>query len=130
MKYRQQQKKLRRSGRTTRLLKRAASIARKGGNVIVVMDYPAQLRAAAMQCADMLKRPRGVLRVSTSGRSADIVIPKLQIPGIRFILPSENFDWRAMREPGYGMATTVLVDHHVIEDRFAGVLEMLHRFDH
>ncbi len=40
-----------------------------------------------------------------------------------------NFDWGLMR-PSYAHPNcVVLVDHYVIEQHFAAVLEMLHRYD-
>ncbi len=51
--------------------------------------------------------------------------------GIKFETPASlgKFDWRSLRLSGAHPNCVVLVDHFAIEQQFAAVLEMLHRYD-
>lgn len=40
-----------------------------------------------------------------------------------------HFDWRRLTIPGAGEKFAFFVDHYVIEEKFAAMLEMLHRYD-
>lgn len=51
--------------------------------------------------------------------------------GIKFETPDSlpNLDWRTLTLRGAHPNCVVLIDHHAIEDRFAAVIAMMHRFD-
>lgn len=98
--------KLRRTGRTTRMLEHAKKLAREGRAVYVIADNAMDMRRLEAECNE----------------------PSL---GIKFETPHSpgNFDWETMRLIGAHPNCVVLVDHHAIEDRYARILEMLHAYD-
>ena len=99
---------LRGTGRTTRMLAEAKTLARSGRAVYII--------AANRQHAILLERALGNERIEL---------------GIKVEPPSSpgNFDWESMRLRGAHPNCVVLADHYAIETHFAKVLEMLHRFD-
>ena len=99
-------RKLRGTGRTTRMLEHAKKLAREGRAVYVIADNTRDMRRLEILCGES----------------------KL---GIKFETPSTpgNFEWEAMRLRGAHPNCVVLVDHWAIESKFARVLEMLHAYD-
>ena len=99
---------MRATGRTTRMLADAKSKATEGRAVYVIAANEAERRR--MQQA--------------LGQDAPSLGIKVETPG-----SLGNFDWRSMRLKGAHPNCVVLVDHFAIEQQFAAVLEMLHRYD-
>jgi hypothetical protein len=99
-------RKLRGTGRTTRMLEHAKKLARAGRAVYVIADNTRDMRRLEILCGE----------------------PNL---GIKFETHDSpgNLVWEEMRLRGTHPNCVVLVDHHAIEDRFARVLEMLHAYD-
>lgn len=97
-------------GRTTRMLHEAVREARAGRAVYVM--------AATTPHKMILK---DMLRDITGDDTLGIQIE----PFASFT----TFDWWTMRFLGHHPNSLVLVDHYAIECHFAGILEMLHRFD-
>lgn len=102
--------KLRRTGRTTRMLTRAMELAREGRAVYVMCANHAHARALAATA-----RFLGVV-------PAD---------GIKFESPESlpTFDLETMQLGGAHPNCVVLVDHWAIEHKYADMLEELHRYD-
>lgn len=100
------------SGRTTRMLEEAIRLASEGRAVYLV--FPTLQRCESVK--------RGKMRELT-GRE--------RTPGIKFETPETltNIDWHTMTLARAHPNCVLLVDHHVIEQRFAAMLKMLHRFD-
>jgi hypothetical protein len=99
-----------RTGRTTRMLQEAIRLSNKGHAVYVV--------GADSRHAKLLQI------------ALDTLSPPLD-HGIKFE-DAERFpslDWNTMRMLRAHPNCRVLVDHWVIESRYAAMLEMLHRFD-
>lgn len=93
---------LRGSGRTTKLLAEARRVADAGKAVAIVCDNSMDMRHLKMAFGTEHQK-------------------------VSFVL-SHTLDWEKMALIGLP-DTVVLIDHHAIEDRFAALLEMLHRFD-
>lgn len=100
---------LRRSGRTTRMLREAHILAWKGNKVVVYVGTETLAQTMRQQLASGLNGPPGSIEIKSW-------------------LPNE-FDWTSMRPVGTSSDTVVLVDHHVIESNLAKAFEMAHRFD-
>ncbi len=100
---------LRGTGRTTRLITNAHRLAKEGRAVYIVADN--QMDARRLQ------------------RLVDVDHPEPH--GIKVETPASlgSWDWDTLRSVGAHSNCVFLVDHHAIEDRFARVLEMLHRYD-
>lgn len=98
--------KLRRTGRTTRMLEKAKSLAQTGTEVYVVCDNIRDQHRLEIECGE----------------------PNL---GIKFVTPEAlgSFDWKTLRPFIAHHRKVFLVDHHAIEDRFKTLLEMFHAFD-
>ena len=99
---------LRRTGRTTRMLAEAKELAKSGRAVYIIAATQAHARDMEVMAGDEMR---------------DL--------GIKIEVPSSlgNFDWEQMRLWGSHPNCVVLVDHHVIESRYASLLRMLHRWD-
>lgn len=97
---------LRQTGRTTRMLEEATRLAEDGREVYVVADSQHE----ANRCRILLGRGSRVRALAWS---------------------DERVTWGSIGGAirGASRDAVVLFDHHAIEDRFAPVLEMLHRFD-
>lgn len=95
---------LRGTGRTTRMLEHAKRLEAEGKTVCVVM--------AGHGGVNLTKK--------LLGKSSKIFV---------FSATGCDFRWDTMRPWGAGTNTVVLVDHYAIEQHFADVLEMLHRYD-
>ena len=96
----------RRSGRTTRLVDEAKRLDEAGKAVYIV--------AASSQ-----ERNRIMMELGNTH-------PGIKVEhkyALRFL------DWKTMRLEHAHPNCVVLVDHHAIESEYAGMLEMLHRFD-
>ena len=95
------------TGRTTRMLEEAASLASKGLHVIILVH-----------CKEEAAR----LSRTTDTRHGNI----------RFATPEDvSFDFEAMRPtaPGYSMSTRFLVDPQAIQNRYPGLVDALHAYD-
>ncbi len=79
-------------------------------------------RAVYVIAANEPERQRMEQMLGQDARSLGIKLETPDSPG--------NFDWRSMRLLGAHPSCVVLVDHFAIEQHFAAVLEMLHRYDH
>ena len=101
--------KLRRTGRTTRMLEHAKQLALAGRAVYVVADNERDSRRMEIECFKTGEPNLGI---------------KFEVPG-----SLGNFVWEEMRLRGAHPNCVVLVDHHAIEDKFARALEMLHAYD-
>lgn len=95
---------LRGTGRTTRMLHHALDLADEGRAVYVIADNKGQ-------AAYFKEQLRSHPSISVENGA-----------------PS-NFDWDTRRLQGAHSNCVVLVDHYVIERKYAGLLEMLHRYD-
>lgn len=96
---------VRRTGRTVRMLAEAEKLSREGIAVYVVAGHGKH--AAILRG---LLEPGSRVKIETSGGLG-------------------NLCWASMRLIGAHPNCVVLVDHYAIEQRFAPMLEMLHRFD-
>jgi hypothetical protein len=97
---------LRYTGRTTRMLEHAKKLDREGRAVyVVVANMNEILRVERLLGADI-----GGIKVETETSLG-------------------NLDWQTMRMLGAHPNCVVLVDHFVIESRFAKALAMLHAYD-
>lgn len=99
--------KLRGSGRTSRMVEHARKLAADGKRVVIVADnlghsYQIRIDHQLMTSEHIQVKAFSQLR---------------------------DFDWEHMTRRGDAQDVVYLVDHHAIEDRFATVIEMLHRFD-
>lgn len=101
--------KLRRTGRTTRMLEHAKQLALAGRAVYVIADNERDLRRLEIEC------------FKTGEPNLGIKFETQQSLG--------TFDWEQMRLIGAHPNCVVLVDHHAIEDKYARILEMLHAYD-
>jgi hypothetical protein len=102
------ERKLRQTGRTTRMLDEAKKLAKDGRAVYVVADSKQQayyIRKMAGEDGEKL----GIKFESIGGLS--------------------NFDWDTMRTRGSHPNCVFLLDHFVIEARFSPIIEALHRYD-
>lgn len=98
----------RRSGRTTRMLKEAMKLAQEGRAVYIVAHTSSQVKELEN-------------RLGPAGEQLGIKVDVPEFLG--------NLSWETLTLTGAHPNCVVLVDHHTIEARFAGMLEMLHRFD-
>lgn len=99
---------MRATGRTTRMLADAKAKALEGRAVYVIAANEAERR-----------RMKEIL--GNGGESLGIKVETPNSPG--------NFHWPSMRLVGAHPNCITLVDHFAIEQHFASVLEMLHRYD-
>lgn len=97
---------LRRTGRTTRMLNYAKKLAAEGRAVYIIADNTSDARRMEIELGD---GDHGI---------------KAETPETL-----SNFDLVTCRLLGAHPNCVILVDHHVIEDRFRPILEMLHAFD-
>ncbi len=97
---------LRGTGRTTRMIKEAKRLADEGRSVYIIVDSKSQQQDFRSLIGD-------------DHRGIHVEVPT----GLN------NFDWESLRLRGAHPNCVVLVDHYVIERRFAAILKMLHRFD-
>lgn len=97
-------KTLEKTGRTTRMMEEALAAKATGREVIVIVKDEAQ-------------RQHIEGNFDTAG---------LRVEPIN---AHPHFDWRRLTIPGAGEKFAFFVDHYVIEEKFAAMLEMLHRFD-
>ena len=104
---------LRRTGRTTRMLKEAYRLASEGRAVYVL----------ACRHNDALKMECDFDDMYGKGESLRL--------GIKFESPVSlpDFDFSTMRLRGAHPNCCVLVDHYTIEFHYARILQELHRFD-
>ncbi len=105
--------RLKQTGRTTRMLKEAYSLASEGRAVYVLAHNPNY--AFELECKfDNMFGPRESHRL-----------------GVKFETPGrlQNFDFQAMQLQGAHPNCRVLVDHYTIESMYARMLQELHRFD-
>jgi hypothetical protein len=100
---------LRGTGRTTRMVEEAVNLASQGKSVLVVFEDHCHVKQFLV--VDHNGRCR-------HNRNIQVVLAK-----------SQRFDAKTLRIVDAGVNAMVLVDHHVIEKRLHGHLEMLHRFD-
>ena len=101
--------KLRQTGRSTRMLLKAKSLAEDGVVVYVIADRESHRRQLEEQYDEL------------GGRRDEF---------IKFLTPQlGNFDWDGLRLIGSNPNCVVLVDHYAIERRFHNIIEMLHAFD-
>lgn len=101
---------LRNTGRTTRVIEDAIRLAREGRAVYVLgADYGH---------AKVLQR----IIDKRAGKYHGI---KCESPGGL----GTQYNWDTGRLEGAHPNCVVLIDHHAIERRYAGVIEMLHRYD-
>lgn len=109
-------KALRGQGRTTRLVQLAVKCLAKGVPFVVVAQTAAdenRILALIQQAAKKFAEESKV---------------ELDLNGVRFI-PPRSIDWVQMIVPGQPEETVILADNHVIETRFARLLNaysMLH----
>ena len=82
----------------------------------------AEGRAVYVIAANVAEMRRMQQMLGQDARSLGIKFETADSPG--------NFDWRSMRLRGAHPNCVVLVDHSAIEQHFAAILEMLHRYDH
>lgn len=101
------QAKKRRTGRTTRLLRKAAELAKAGKTVYVISPHAPTLRGK------FLADHPGETRVHF----------EIKLP--------DGFDWRMLRPPGAHYDSQYLVDHFALENdpAFSAMYEMMTRFD-
>ena len=97
-----------RTGRTTRMLAEARELAKAGRAVYILAASEAHARGLEEMAGDEMR---------------DL--------GIKIEVPSGlgNFDWVQMKLWKAHPNCVVLVDHYVIESRYAAMLRMLHRWD-
>jgi hypothetical protein len=102
--------KQRRTGRTTRMLEEAIRLSSKGHAVYVMGRDPRHAEELQLALED-LNPP--------------------EYHGIKFetVESLPHFDWRRMCLARAHPNCRVLVDHWVIESRYAALLEILHQFD-
>ena len=98
-------KDIRQTGRTTRMLEDARRLANEGAAVYVVFDTVDQAFCSITE---------NDRRLGIKGETPETL---------------GNFDFDTLRPKGAWPNCVVLVDHWVIEKRFAPLLEMLHRYD-
>lgn len=102
--------KLRKTGRTTRMLQEAISFAKQGRAVYVI--------AGSADHRNQLEK-----------RISDLCYGLTNL-GIKVEYPApHNFDWDYLRLKGAHPNCVVLIDHHTIERRYAAILHELHRYD-
>jgi hypothetical protein len=116
-----------RTGRTTRLLKEAVSLAKEGKTVFVISTGNSLVRGLRSQdFPDELKH---------SWYAPQSSYPSVKVKNgeiVFFRAESGNIDWENLTIRGYPSTedkTVVLVDHYVIEMKFKKLLNMLHRYD-
>lgn len=93
---------LRRTGRTTRMIREANRLAGEGKSVWVVF---------------------------ASKRHLDHMRSHLAVGANATYAGDESIDWDLMTIIGVDLDSVVLFDHHVIELKYAKQLKMLHMFD-
>lgn len=100
---------LRKTGRSTRMLNEAKRLNDAGRAVYVIANTESEAMRLSDQFKELTDQPTGV---------------KFETPGT-----IRHFDWETLRPKGAHPNCVFLVDHFVIEQRFARILEMLHAFD-
>lgn len=93
---------LRATGRTTRLIEEAKRLQQQGKPVVVVVATGRQVNEVRIKTGD-------TVRVVHS--------------------QSPEWDWNELRLYGLPLETEYLIDHYVIEKKYAKILQALHRFD-
>lgn len=89
------------SGRTSRLIHHAITLAKQGTPVVIMAGTEAHARD--------IRKLVGPHRITV-------------------ITHTHGMNWEAMRHRSY-LGSVLLVDHFAIEKHFATMLEMLHRYD-
>jgi hypothetical protein len=104
--------KLRRTGRTTRMLEEALRSSDKGYAVCVITHSHSHANTLRAMLEDLSNLAGHEVRVMPAAQADE-----------------RDFDWRLLRFPWGSANQRVLVDHWAIESRYAALLEMLHLFD-
>ena len=115
---------LRRTGRTTRMLREAIKQANNGTWVAIFADNDNQTKQLLIKAIEL---------VENSDYEFDKVGgDKIYIgDGSLSILHTERdaLDWHTLRSPGMHSSCKVFVDHYTIESRFSNIVKELHRWD-
>lgn len=107
--------KLRGTGRTTRMLRRAVDLAIAGKQVLVVVDHGMSRKVTYLLSEDLEQRASASVAEKIKIRPVSI---------LRDLLDTHaELSIRGMR------GTVVLIDHHVIEERYRALWRMMHEFD-
>lgn len=102
---------LRKSGRTTAMLREAVMHAHKGKSVVVV--------------ASSIHQANEMVRSAVIGG-----MDEAMNLGLRFVpADSPDIDWTTLRMRGVAPETVVLFDHFALETKFSNVLSFIHRYD-
>jgi len=116
---------LRNTGRTTRMLEEAISIAKSGGMVIVAAYTFHDCGRLYERCLELLDG--GITQVRKQPASIALEFGEGRINFSSCC--SELFDWRTLAFAGLHQDTKQFVDHAAIERKYAKAVEQLHRFD-
>ena len=112
----------RRTGRTTRMLEEAISVAKEGKYVIVVGANAEQAKSLQAQAATMAGEEMTATKIYIDGGPGQITFESCQ-------MNRQPFDWQSLRLQGAFPTIPTFMDHFAFENTFAKAIHEAHRWD-